>query len=237
MAGLGSARQGTAWPGEAWLNYLCTGSNLCKGLPMTRKARTEQTEEHGTAKEGRKVMEIWNRDLQSKDDIPDSDDFEDQTTRLPEWRALYDDALHWDYDVIYPHEYIEGILGVSRSAEGPTYYGRVTRAIRELMRDRRHVVNVSGLGYKLIRPNEAIGPRADQLVEKADRAMGRCVENLVTVDAEQLTPKEQGVWRFKIDRTMYAKSITEQTKVDLIARARDAPKLILSPAREKEETP
>lgn len=163
--------------------------------------------------------------------MPDSQEGDEQPIRLPEWRELYDDALSWPYDQVIPHAYIEKILGVSRT-EGSKYYNRVNRAIRELMRDRRHVVNVADQGYMLIRPHEVIGRHVDRLAEKADRVMCRTVETLITVDADQLDPADQTIWRFKLDRTMFARSVTRQTKVDLIARARDAPKLALSPARE-----
>lgn len=156
----------------------------------------------------------------------------EETSRLPEWRGLYEDALSWPYDVVVPHDRIARLVGADRESDGPKYYGRVNRAIQELRLDCRHMVCVRGEGYKILRPGEVICSHVDHIMEKADRVVGRAQATAVSVDTNELTLSEQCIQQYKIDRLAWVRRATEKTKVDLIARAPDVPKLVLNSRRE-----
>jgi len=153
-----------------------------------------------------------------------------KTTLFPEWKELYSVARTWQYDEIHPHKEIETILNISRSAR-EKYYSNIYRVRDELLKnDALHMINVPNVGYVIVHPNKA--PKvADKYADRADRATDTAIDLLINVRHKEMSDISISITQHKLDRLMHQKTVTATTKVDMLAKSQELPKLPMSPPR------
>jgi uncharacterized coiled-coil protein SlyX len=105
---------------------------------------------------------------------------------VPEWRVIYDHAATVPIDGVITYERLDTLLGRGfRSDRSPVY-----RAQKEMLEaNRRTLVNVPRVGYRVARANEHAGLAGGQR-RKARRAMTKAVRIVDGTDRSRLTSDE-----------------------------------------------
>jgi len=105
----------------------------------------------------------------------------------PEWRMLYDLVTGSAVDTVFPYDDFDRALGRD-FRENRTPLARVQKEL--LREDKRVLVNVRGVGYRIAQAREhgelAVGQR-----QRARRAVDKGVQIVAGADQSSLTPKER----------------------------------------------
>ena len=150
----------------------------------------------------------------------------EEVVKHPEWKELFDKAKYWDYGSEHSHDEISAVLDIPK--ETTKYYHSVGRTNKELRRQaQRHLVSISGQGYKVLRPEEFL-TEAGKILKQAVKKIGKGYEVAYATPTHLLTEEGRTRWTGFIERGLRLKAMADSERQELRKIADGKAKVVIT---------